>query len=384
MECEHLTSGQCHSCPLMPTPYDLQLARRQSTVKKILAGIPHAPTMQWLPPAASTPSHYRTKAKFAIGGTAEHPTLGITGPAPAYEGVDLPHCIAHTDVIARSIEPLKEFIRSTGIEPYDIAKRTGELKQILVTQGSAEALMIRFVLRSKRELAKLRSRLPLLQSLIPTLQVVTVNILPIHAALVEGDEEIVISEQTTLPMLVGDVELHLGPRSFSQTNTGVASELYRQVAQWARDSGVTSLWDLYCGVGGFALHAALGGVKRVSGVEISPEAIASAQRTAADAEVSDRVTFMAADAAQWAFEQGLDACPQAIVVNPPRRGIGGAFAEWINDSRASYVIYSSCNPKSLASDLKRMPNYAPLQARLFDMFPHTEHMECALLLEKLP
>ena len=367
----------------MPTPYDLQLAQRQSAVEKILADIPHASAMQWLPPAASIPSHYRTKAKFAIGGTTEHPTLGITSPAPAYEGVDLPHCIAHTDVIARCIDPLKEFIRNTGIEPYDIAKRTGELKQILVTQGSAEALMIRFVMRSKRELARLRSRLPLLQSLIPTLQVVTVNILPIHAALVEGDEEIVISEQTTLPMLVGDVELHLGPRSFSQTNTGVASELYRQVAQWARSSGATSLWDLYCGVGGFALHAALGGVKRVSGVEISPEAIASAQRTAADAGVSDRVTFMAADAAQWAFDQGIDATPEAIVVNPPRRGIGGAFAEWINDSRAHYVIYSSCNPKSLARDLKRMPNYAPLQARLFDMFPHTEHMECAVLLEKL-
>ena len=328
----------------MPTPYDLQLAQRQSAVEKILADIPHASTMQWLLPAASSPSHYRTKAKFAIGGTAKHPTLGITGPAPTYAGVDLPHCLAHTDAIARCIEPLKEFIRSTGIEPYDIAKRTGELKQILVTQGSDEALMIRFVMRSKRELAKLRSRLPLLHSLIPALQVVTVNILPIHAALVEGDEEIVITEQTTLPMLVGDVELHLGPRSFSQTNTGVASELYRQVTLWARESGASSLWDLYCGVGGFALHAALGGVERVSGVEISPE---------------------------------------AIVVNPPRRGIGEAFAEWSNDSRAHYVIYSSCNPKSLASDLKRMPNYSPLQARLFDMFPHTEHMECAVLLEKL-
>ena len=226
--------------------------------------------------------------------------------------------------------------------------------------------------------------MPLLQSLIPALKVVTVNILPIHAALVEGDEEIVITEQTTLPMLVGDVELHLGPRSFSQTNTGVASALYRQVTLWARESGATSLWDLYCGVGGFALHAALGGIERVSGVEISPEAIASAQRTAADAGVSDRVTFMAADAAQWAFDQGIDATPEAIVVNPPRRGIGEAFAEWINDSHARYVIYSSCNPKSLARDLKRMPNYAPLQARLFDMFPHTEHMECAVLLEKLP
>ena len=367
----------------MPTPYDLQLAQRQSTVEKILADIPHASAMQWLPPAASIPSRYRTKAKFAIGGTAEHPTLGITGPAPTYAGVDLPHCLAHTDTIARSIEPLKEFIRSTGIEPYDITKRTGELKHILVTQGTDDALMIRFVMRSKRDLALLRSKHSLLYSLIPAAKVVTVNILPAHAALVEGDEEIVISEQQTLPMLVGDVELHLGPRSFSQTNTDVASQLYRQVASWAQQSGASSLWDLYCGVGGFALHAALGGVERVSGVEISPEAIASAQRTAADARVSDRVAFVAGDAQEWAFNQGIDATPEAIVVNPPRRGIGEAFAEWINDSRARYVIYSSCNPKSLASDLKRMPNYSPLQARLFDMFPHTEHMECAVLLEKL-
>ena len=185
-------------------------------------------------------------------------------------------------------------------------------------------------------------------------------------------------------MLVGDVELHLGPRSFSQTNTGVASQLYRQVASWAQQSGASSLWDLYCGVGGFALHAALGGVGRVSGVEISPEAIASAQRTAADARVSDRVAFVAGDAQEWAFNQGIDATPEAIVVNPPRRGIGTELARWINESDISTVIYSSCYPKSLVSDLQLMNSYRLQEARLFDMFPHTNHMECAVLLKKLP
>ena len=367
----------------MPTPYDIQLAQRQKEACELLATLPQASEMKWLPAAASVPEHYRSKAKFAVGGSAEHPTLGITGSAPNYAGVDLPHCIAHTEVIASTIEPLKAFIRELHLEPYDIAHRRGELKHILVTQGSDDALMIRFVMRSKRDLALLRSKLSLLYSLIPTAQVATVNILPVHAALVEGDEEIVISEQQTLPMLVGDVELHLGPRSFSQTNTGVASQLYRQVASWAHESGATSLWDLYCGVGGFALHAALGGVEHVSGVEISPEAIASAQHTAADLGVNDRVHFIAADAQEWAIAQGANACPEAIVVNPPRRGIGATLAQWINDSRARFVVYSSCNPKSLAADLKLMPNYAPMQARLFDMFPHTEHKECAVLLHNV-
>ena len=367
----------------MPTPYDIQLAQRQKEACELLATLPQASEMKWLPAAASVPEHYRSKAKFAVGGSAEHPTLGITGSAPSYAGVDLPHCIAHTEVIASTIEPLKAFIRELHLEPYDIAHRRGELKHILVTQGSDDALMIRFVMRSKRDLALLRSKLSLLYSLIPTAQVVTVNILPAHAALVEGDEEIVISEQQTLPMLVGDVELHLGPRSFSQTNTGVASQLYRQVASWAQQSGASSLWDLYCGVGGFALHAARGGVERVSGVEISPEAIASARCTAEDLGVSDRVHLMAGDAAQWAFAQYAEARPDAIVVNPPRRGIGTELAQWINQSDIPTVIYSSCYPKSLFSDLRLMNSYRLEEARLFDMFPHTNHMECAVLLTKI-
>ena len=366
----------------MPTPYDIQLAQRQKEAGELLATLPQASEMKWLPAAASLPEHYRSKAKFAVGGSVEHPTLGITGSAPNYAGVDLPHCIAHTEVIASTIEPLKAFIRELRLEPYDIAHRRGELKHT-VTQGTDDALMIRFVMRSKRDLALLRSKLPLLRSLIPHAQVVTVNILPAHAALVEGDEEIVISEQQTLPMLVGDVELHLGPRSFSQTNTGVASQLYRQVARWAQQSGASSLWDLYCGVGGFALHAALGGVERVSGVEISPEAIASARETSEELGVSKRVSLVAGDAQEWAFTQDRDHYPEAIVVNPPRRGIGTELAQWINQSDIPTAIYSSCYPKSLVSDLQLMNSYRLQEARLFDMFPHTNHMECAVLLTKV-
>ena len=75
----------------MPTPYDIQLAQRQKEACELLATLPQASEMKWLPPAASMPERYRSKAKFAVGGSAEHPTLGITKPAPTYEGVDLPH-----------------------------------------------------------------------------------------------------------------------------------------------------------------------------------------------------------------------------------------------------------------------------------------------------
>ena len=99
--------------------------------------------------------------------------------------------------------------------------------------------------------------------------------------------------------------------------------------------------------------------------------------------MSDRVHLMAGDAAQCAFAQCAEARPDAIVVNPPRRGIGTELAQWINQSDIPTVIYSSCYPKSLVSDLRLMNSYRLTQARLFDMFPHTNHMECAVLLTKI-
>src|SRR5699024_3219577 len=99
-----------------------------------------------------------------------------------------------------------------------------------------------------------------------------------HAAVLEGADEIVLTEQVELPMQVNNVRLRLRTRSFFQTNTAVAAGLYRQARAWVDECDPASLWDLYCGVGGFALHASLrpdGSPRSVLGVEVSSEAIDS-------------------------------------------------------------------------------------------------------------
>ncbi|MFL6062037.1 MAG: methyltransferase domain-containing protein, partial [Marmoricola sp.] len=140
---------------------------------------------------------------------------------------------------------------------------------------------------------------------------------------------------------------------------------------------VPEVWDLYCGVGGFALNLAAPG-RSVTGVETSAEAVASA-RTAAD-RLGVEALFVAADATDWALGQ-RDA-PDLVVVNPPRRGIGEELAGWLDGSRAEYVLYSSCNPETLARDLAAMPGFAAVGARVFDMFPHTDHVEVLTLLRR--
>ena len=149
-----------------------------------------------------------------------------------------------------------------------------------------------------------------------------------------------------------DEVLHLRPGSFFQTNTDVAAGLYRQARAWVDELAPASVWDLYCGVGGFALHVA-GPGRRVLGIETSAPAVG-----------------------------GADA-PDAVIVNPPRRGLGPELCATLEASSVGAVVYSSCNAVSLARDLAAMPSLRPRRIRVFDMFPQTEHYEVMVLLERV-
>ena len=298
MRCNHFDAGTCRSCSLLPQPYERQLAGKAEASAATLSPVPGADEIAWLAPASSPQKGFRTSAKLVVGGTRRRPTLGILGPDR--RGIDLPGCPIQHPAINRAAPGLKRFIRSLDLTPYDVPTKRGELKNILITVGAGEQLMIRFVLRTRERVSDIRSALPLLRNLVPSAHVVTANIHPTHEAVVEGPDEIILTRARTLPLNVEGLEL--GPRSFAQTNAHVASALYEQAALWASrpfaDGRLPeSLWDLYCGVGGFALTCARAGFPRVTGVEVSSGAISSAISAARHAGLSrSAATFIAEDA----------------------------------------------------------------------------------------
>ena len=165
----------------------------------------------------------------------------------------------------------------------------------------------------------------------------------------------------------------------------MAAALYRSAAALADGVDPASVWDLYCGVGGFGLHLAGpagsgAGARSVLGVEVSEQAIESARLSAAERGIAS--TWIAADATSWITEQPPASRPDLVVVNPPRRGIGTTLAGWLEDSGVPHVLYSSCNVDSLARDLAAMPSLRPVSAQLLDMFPHTGHHEVLTLLSR--
>lgn len=376
MQCKYFEASLCRSCTLMGTPYGQQVQAKEADARSLLGSYEH---LRWLDTATSTEDGFRNKAKLVVTGGIYSPKLGLVD-ARTGVGTDLSNCGLYDPEITRIIPVLKKLISRAQLRPYDIPTRKGELKNILVTVSASGEVMLRFVLRSKKLLVPIRRQLTWLQEQIPNLAVVSINLLREPVALVEGPEEIVLTDRTTLPMQVNEMTLHLRPQSFFQTNTQIAEAMYQQGRTWVAEAAPASVWDLYCGVGGFALHAASAAPQaRVTGIEVSTEAIASARRTVAEQGLKN-MHFEAGDATAYAL--GAAQAPELLIVNPPRRGMGQELSQWIEDSGIQTLIYSSCNAKTLAQDLTWMPSYQPVEARLLDMFPHTSHYEMMVLLHR--
>jgi len=373
MECHHFDAGRCRSCTWLTRAYAEQLVAKQERCAELLAE--HV-ELDWLSPVPSAESGFRNKAKMVVAGTAAEPTLGILDERGG--GVDLRDCGLHVPAIRAALPVLADFVSRASLTPYDVVSRRGELKYLLVTASPNDQLMVRFVSRSQEPVARIRKHLPWLYGELPGLEVVSVNLQPEHKAVLEGDQEIVLSDAATLTMRVNDLALHLRPQSFFQTNTEIAAALYREARAWSAELEPATIWDLYSGVGGFALHLASDD-RDVLGVEVSEEAVASARASAGRAGLG-RVRFEAADAT--AYVLGSTTSPDLLVVNPPRRGLGPDLAEWIEGSGVRHVLYSSCNAESLARDLAATPGFSATRGRLLDMFPQTSHYEVLVLLER--
>lgn len=372
MHCAQYMAGRCRSCQWLDKPYPQQLADKQHHLEDLLAC--HTVT-QWLTPIFGRESAFRNKAKMVVSGSVERPLLGMLhrdGTA-----VDLCDCPLYPASFAPVFTVLKTFIARAGLTPYNVARKRGELKFLLLTESTYSGeLMLRFVLRSETKLAQLQAALPWLQQQLPQLVVISANIQPVHMAILEGEREIPLTEQQALPEQFNQVPLFIRPQSFFQTNPQVAASLYATARQWVRELSISSMWDLFCGVGGFGLHCA-GPETQLTGIEISAEAIACA-RQSADQLGLKNVSFAALDSTRFATAEAQ--VPQLVLVNPPRRGMGAELCDYLAQMAPEFILYSSCNAETMAKDINRLTGYRIERVQLFDLFPHTAHYEVLTLL----
>lgn len=368
--CSYYDTYLCHSCSQIDLFYAEQLSEKGAHLHKALEAFSVG---EWLKPTSSQLKGFRNKAKMVATNGNDGVVLGLS------DEVSLIGCPLYDISMQTVLEHTQNWLRGLGIRAYDVQKKKGELKYVLLTRSSHDGtMMLRFVLRSHGVIPRLEGDLETLRELAPELKVITVNIQPIHMAILEGEEEIFFTTQIHLEERLNDIPLFIRPKSFFQTNPDVAAKLYKTVAKWTDELEAKSVIDLFCGVGGFALHVA-NNERSVIGIEIESEAIMCAKESAELLGIKT-LTFEALDAVSFSTETSR--APDVVIVNPPRRGLGHELCKWLERVSPNDIMYSSCNATSLAKDLEWLKSYECVKVQLFDMFPHTEHYETLVHLKK--
>ena len=328
---------------------------------------------------ASAPTGFRNKAKFSITGTIDHPIIGLTGENELDLGREITNCPLHHQEINDLLKALPAFIQLALLQPYQIKLKTGELKGAIVYFSTeTKEIYLRFILRSKESLDRIKKHAATLLKQFPHLTCLTANIQPVPHAILEGEEEIFFTAQHFIHHRLGEVEMTLHPQGFVQTNQEMAQKLYSTAAQWTLEASPATFMELFSGQGAFSFFIQKH-VQKAIGVEINAEAVERANQTAKNLGLS-HLSFVAQDAAQ-VEKMVLDFNPELILVNPPRRGLAGVN-QILKKVNSRYFIYSSCNAETLAQDLVQLKDhFTVVKAQLFDMFPNTEHFETLVLLK---
>ncbi len=382
MQCSYFEQQICRSCQLLDQPYESTLRRKQAWITGLFPETDVRPVVPTVRVQGS-----RIRARLAVFGTLSQPQFGFLDQDRRIAAVD--QCPLHHPQINRLITALPILVQDCGLTPYSMTDNRGEMKFVVITcSPTHDRLMLQLVLRSREAVDRVRRFWNVSgNEVLADVQVLSVNVQPVRSSLLNGTDEIGVSEIRRLPVRYDSTTVLYGPQCFIQTNYEVALQLYRRAGRILLEEEISSLLDLYCGSGAFSLQAAASQI-RVHGIDIVPDAVTSAQESAAlngfgishyeclSDGVGGAKTMLSMSAG------GVDA-PDAIICNPPRRGLDSATCRLLQDLKPRLLLYSSCNPETQCRDLRELSgSFRIRQIIPFDMFPFTKHLEVLAVLAR--
>jgi len=379
--CAHYPA--CGGCRFQDLAYEAQLdakARWVADSLERLAGLSDPP-LEPIVPAAS-PFHYRNKMEYSFADGPEGPVLGLHRAGRWDEVLRIDECWLTTDLGNRIRNRIADWAREERLQAYDQGTQEGYLRHLVVREGrnTGQALVQLVTARGERfdreRLIEVLTEFPEVRSIHWSVNRGVAEVTNLPTELLWGDEAI--------EELIGGLRFRVRPNAFLQTNTEMAERLYALALETAALTGSETVYDLYCGIGTIGLAAAADALT-VWGIEISEESVACAIENA-EVNAIGNAAFFAGNVGEVLSElRDRAGDPDVVFVDPPRAGLAGKALKRLGEIGAPRVVYVSCNPTTLAGDLKRLADgygYRLVRAKPVDMFPHTPHVECVSLLER--
>lgn len=374
-DCPYFSS--CGGCSLRHMTYAEELEFKRQKVQDCLQRIGGCEVPVSVIYGSENTRRYRNKAQFPISGTS----IGFYA-ARTHAVTDVEDCLLQPEACARLRLALIKYMTAYGVPAYDEQTGSGLLRHLYVrTNRAGESLCC--LLCNGKALPHEEELVQALRRAEPSLVGVVLGVNEKKNNVILGDSYRALWGQDYLMDSLRGLTFRLSVPSFYQVNSPQAEVLYGLALELAALTGEETAVDLYCGTGTITLCLARQ-ARRVIGAEIVPQAIDDARENAARNGLTN-AEFFCGDAAAVAArlaEEGV--CPDVITVDPPRKGLAEEVIGSIVTMAPARVVYVSCDPATLARDVKRFSGYGyqVRKAAAVDLFPRTPHVETVCLLTK--
>lgn len=392
--CSHF--GICGGCQWQMLPYEKQLQYKQKQVADNLQRIGKIRLPEMMPIiGAKETEYYRNKIEYTFSNkrfllpeelndeavTSRQDVAGFHVKGIFDKVIDIETCYLQGEPSNRLRIAVKEFAIKKNFQFYDIKLNYGFLRNMQVRVCTTGETMANIMFGYEDE----EKRIALLEHVRKNFQEVTTLLYTINE---KGNDSLygltpqVYYGKGYVMEKIGDFRFKIGPKSFFQTNTKQAEQLYHIVKNFAELSGSETVYDLYCGTGSIGIFISPQ-AKKIIGVETVGEAVQDAKENAAINNVS-HAHFFAGDVIDVCNDHFIDehGKPDVVITDPPRAGMHEKLVEKLLEMEPPLIVYVSCNPATQARDLRQLSEkYSATNIQPVDMFPHTHHIESVVQLK---
>ncbi len=391
--CRHF--GICGGCKWQMLPYQKQLQYKQQEVEANFTRIGKLEIPEIMPIIGSeATARYRNKLEFTFsnkrfltsdeintdGVVPQQDALGYHVPRVFDKVIDIFECHLMDPVNDDIRNTIRDFAKKHLFSFYDIKEHTGWLRNIIIRYCSTGELMVNICLNYEDE----GNRILLLDHLLQQVPTITTLLYTINPKWNDSIYDLVPQVYHGKGFVIEkleDFEFIISPKSFFQTNTRQAEKLYQVTRDFAGLTGNEVVYDLYCGTGSIGIFLSHG-AKKIIGVEVVEDAIEDAKKNAALNDIH-HAHFFAGDVIKVCNDEffRVNGRPDVVITDPPRAGMHEKLVVKLLEMEAPKIVYVSCNTATQARDLALLSEkYMIEKVQPVDMFPHTHHIECVVLL----
>ena len=375
--------SQCGGCVYRHISYAAELHAKQQRVQDALERIGGFHDVVLNPiVGAEHPDNYRNKAQIPIGRAGGEISMGFFA-SHSHRIIQCSECLLQPQAFTVAMNAFQEWAGQSGEDVYDEETGKGRLRHLYLRQAGATGEIMVCIVVNGNGVHFEPQLVEILQRDVPGLKSVIINVNREKNNVVLGKKCRTVWGSDSITDTLCGLKFNISPMSFYQINRDQAERLYTLAGEYAGLTGTETLLDLYCGTGTIGLSMAKK-AGHVIGVELVEQAVEDAKKNAElnGIENAEFLCMDAAKAASMLSNRGMK--PEVIVIDPPRKGCEVALIETVAKMAPKRVVYISCDPATLARDLKLFSakGYQPQVITPVDMFPRTAHTEVVVLLER--